>query len=294
MLETRKIRMGYRILYETFLDICRSGWSNWIVICILTSVLAIFGLVLQISFGLNQIGKKLTDQLEFSVYLSSEVDVRDFALIASKMENVKRVEVVDREVAWEEFKKNFTISEDFQNPLPDTIHVRVENEDKLKRTIEEIKKMPGVVDINYAPGVVGFINKLKRLLQVIGAGLTVLLAFVTVVVTANTIQLVIHLRHNEIEILRLMGVEDWYIKGPFILQGIFYAFVAASLATLPLYAIQSFFWDTAKHLLGSAIPTGLPKHFTANVFHIYYFLLVFGILVSGTGCIWSTKKYLKV
>lgn len=293
-MQARKIRMGYRILYETFLDIWRGGWSNWIVISILTSVLAIFGLVLQLSFGLNFIGKKLTDQMEFSVYLSDDVDLRDFALIVSKIKNVKRVEVIDKDVAWEEFRKNFTIPEDFQNPLPDTVHVRVSGEEKLKSTIDEVRKLPGVTDVNYAPGVLGFINKLKRLLQIIGIGLAILLAFVTIVVTANTVQLVIHLRKNEIEILRLMGVEDWYIKGPFILQGVFYAFVAASLAVLPLYTIQAFFWDTAKNLIGGVIPTGLPKYFTSNVFQIYYILLITGISVSGAGCVWSTKRYLKI
>lgn len=286
--------MGYRILYETLQDIWRGGWSNWVVISILTAVLAIFGGVLQLSLGLKLIGQKLTDQLEFSVYLSNDVDVKDFALAIEKIPYVKRIEVIDKDVAWHEFKKNFTIAEDFQNPLPNTVHVRVSSPDYLKSTIISVRKLPGVIDINYAPGVLGFINKLKTLLQIVGVVIAVLLAFVTAVITGNTIHLVIHSRQKEIEILRLMGVEDWYIKGPLILQGIFYAVVAATFAIVPLYLLQTILWETAHNFIGSVLPTGLPEYYASNLPRIYLVLLILGIVVCGTGCFWSTKRYLKI
>ncbi len=282
------------MINETAQDIWRGGWSNWIVISILTSVLVIFGFVLQVSFGLNVIGQKLTDQMEFSIYLSSDVDIKELALKIGKMPYVKRIEVIDKDIAWHEFKKNFTVSEDFQNPLPDTIHVRVARPDYLKSTIAKVRKMPGVVDINYAPGVLGFINKFRNFLQIIGTGIATLLAFVTIVITGNTIQLVIHSRQNEIEVLRLMGVDDWYIRGPLILQGVFYAILASTLAIIPLFTLHTFFWETAQNFIGSILPTGLPQYCASNIFRIYYILLIAGIVVSGTGCIWSTKKYLKI
>ena len=286
--------MAYRMFYETFQDIWRGGWSNAVAISILTSVLAIFGFVLQVSFGLNLIGQKLSDQMEFSVYLSNDTDPKNIAFKIGKIPYVKRVEVIDRDVAWYEFKKNFTVSEDFQNPLPNTVHVRVSKPEYLKPAIHLVKKTEGVIDINYAPGVLGFINKFKTLLQIVGTIITLLLAFVTIVITSNTIQLVIHSRQNEIEVLRLMGVEDWYIKGPLILQGIFYAVISATLAIVPLHILQSFLWETAQNLIGSVLPTGLPKYYSENIFQIYFILLMVGIIVSGTGCFWSAKKYLKI
>ena len=290
----RKFRMAYRMLYETCLDVWRSGWSNWVVISILTSVLAIFGFVLQVSFGLNLIGEKLNDQLEFSVYLAENVNVKEFAVNLGKQPYVKRVEVIDKDVAWGEFKKNFIVGEDFQNPLPNTVHVRVARPDYLKPTIIFTRKLPGVIDINYAPGVLGFINKLKALLQVVGTIITLLLVSVTIVITGNTIQLVIHSRQNEIEVLRLMGVEDWYIKGPLILQGVFYALLSATLAIIPLIMLQTFLWETAQNLIGGVLPTGLSEDYNLNVWRIYYILLVFGVVVSGAGCFLSAKKYLKI
>ncbi len=287
-------RLGYRMLYEASQDIWRGGWSNMIVISILTSVLAIFGFVLQVSFGLKVIGQKLSDQMEFSVYLSNDIDVRDFALNLGKLPYVKRVEVIDRDIAWFEFKKNFTIGEDFPNPLPNTLHVRVTKADFLAPTIEKVKRMPGVIDLNYAPGVLGFINKFKNFLLILGTVLTTLLALVTIVITGNTIQLVIHSRQNEIEVLRLMGVDDWYIRGPLILQGVFYAIVAATIAILPLIILQTFLWETAQNLIGSVLPTGLPEFQSSNICQIYYILIVVGMLVSGTGCYISARKYLKI
>jgi len=290
----QNFRLGYRMLYEASQDIWRGGWSNWIVISILTSVLAIFGFVLQVSFGLKVIGQKLSDQMEFSVYLSNDVDVRDFALNLGKLPYIKRVEVIDRDIAWFEFKKNFTIADDFPNPLPSTLHVRVNKAEFLGSTIEKVKSLPGVIDLNYAPGVLGFINKFKNFLLISGSVLSVLLGLVTIVITANTIQLVIHSRQNEIEVLRLMGVDDWYIKGPLVLQGVFYAVVAATIAIIPLYILQTFLWETAQNLIGSILPTGLPQFQASNICQIYYILLVVGMVVTGTGCYMSTRKYLKI
>ena len=281
-------------MYETFQDLWRGGLSNWVVISILTSVLAIFGGVIQFSVGLSLIGQKLTDQLEFSVYLSNKVNVKDFALKVEKIPYVKRIEVVDKDVAWHEFKKNFTVREDFQNPLPDTVHIRVSRAEYLKSVITSVRNLDGVIDINYAPGVLGFINKLKTLMQIVGVGIVFLLAFVTIVITGNTVHLVIHSRQNEIEILRLMGVEDWYIKAPLILQGIFYAVVAATLAIVPLYLLQTFLWETAHNLFGSVFPTGLPAYYAGNLPKTYFILLMVGIVVCGSGCFWSTRKYLKI
>ncbi len=293
-LSIRKLRMAYRMFYETIQDIWRGGWSNWIVVSILTSVLVIFGFVLQVSFGLNVIGQKLTDQMEFSVYLANDVEIKSLAEKIGKIPYVKRIEVIDKEIAWHEFKKNFTVSDDFPNPLPDTIHVRVLKPENLKSTITKVKNMPGVIDVNYAPGVLGFINKFRNFLQVIGTAIAILLAFVTIVVTGNTIQLVIHSRQNEIEVLRLMGVDDWYIRGPLILQGIFYAIIAATIAIIPLYTLHSFFWETAQNFIGNVLPTGLPRYCASNILRIYYILLIAGVIVSGSGCVWSTRKYLKI
>ena len=293
-LSVRKIRMSYRMIYETACDIWRGGWSNWIVISILTSVLVIFGFVLQVSFGLNVISQKLTDQMEFSIYLSDETDPKGVALKIGKLPYIKKVEVIEKDIAWYEFKKNYVVSDDFQNPLPNTIHVRVARIDYLKPTIIAVKKLEGVTDINYAPGILGFINKLRHFLQVIGIGISILLAFVTIVITANTIHLVINSRQSEIEILRLMGVENWYIRGPLILQGIFYAVVASTVAIVPLLLLQAVFWETAQNIIGGVLPTGLPYQFRTNIFQVYNVLLLVGILVSCSGCIWSSNKYLKV
>lgn len=290
----RHLRIMYRMLYETFLDIWRGGWSNYVVISILTAVLAIFGFVLQLTFGLNYVGQKLNDQLEFSVYLSDEVDLAEFALQIKKIPHIRRIEVVEKDVAWHEFRRNFNVDEDFNNPLPNTVHIRVAGTEYLKPAIMRVRDLNGVIDINYAPGVLGFINKLKTMLHVIGFLLIVLLGFVTVVITGNTIQLVIHSRHKEIEVLRLMGVDDWYIKAPLIFQGIFYAVLGATFSLLPLALIKKLLSEMAQNLIGGIMPIGLPEYYFGNTLQIYLILLIVGIIVTGSGCLWSTRKYLKI
>jgi len=132
------------MFFETMQDIWRGGWSNYVVISILTAVLAIFGFVLQITQGLNFISEKLSDQLEFSVYLSNEVDLKDFSVKIGKMPYVKRVEVIDKEIAWHEFKKNFVISDEFEKGCKKKIQLHYFTEDEFEtgklEIVKEIKK----------------------------------------------------------------------------------------------------------------------------------------------------------
>jgi cell division transport system permease protein len=105
-------------------------------------------------------------------------------------------------------------------------------------------------------------------------------------IISNTIQLVIQSRKQEIEIMRMMGVNNWYIKAPYILQGAFYGFAGAVLSIIPLNILQ-YYLDKAHRFFNIPIPI-----MATNL--VILCLLIMGITFGAGGSVISVKKYLKV
>ena len=111
-------------------------------------------------------------------------------------------------------------------------------------------------------------------------------AALTITIINNTIQLVIQSRKEEIEIMRLMGVSNWYIKTPLIMQGAFYGFVSSVIAVIPLNGIQSLLINVHKFFL---IPT---PAYAQNI--VIITLLLIGTAFGAIGSFLSIKKHLQV
>ena len=111
-------------------------------------------------------------------------------------------------------------------------------------------------------------------------------AALTITIINNTIQLVIQARKEEIEIMRLMGVSNWYIKIPLVMQGAFYGFVSSIIAVLPLNWVQSLLSNLHKFFL---IPMPV---YAQNI--VVISLLMIGIAFGASGSLLSIKKHLQV
>ena len=105
-------------------------------------------------------------------------------------------------------------------------------------------------------------------------------------VISNTINLAIQSKKTEIEIMRLMGVYNWYIRAPFILQGGLYGFVGAILSLLPLNLMQGYLDKMAAFL-------GLTNSDWA-LYIVMFSVFVLGVIVGAGGSLISVRKYLKV
>jgi cell division transport system permease protein len=112
------------------------------------------------------------------------------------------------------------------------------------------------------------------------------MALLTITIINNTIQLVIQSRKEEIEIMRLMGVSNWYIRFPFIMQGAFYGFMGSLLAMIPLGYVQNGLANVHKFFM---IPS--PSN-AQNIVLLIMFTM--SILFGAVGSFWCIKKHLQV
>lgn len=290
----RELRVVWRTLQEAGSSIKSSGISNFIVVSILAVALALFGGVLQLNSSIKQISQNLDTQLEFSIYLLDSANVEEIARQISRLKKVDKVEIITKDIAWQRFKEKFDFRDISGNPLPNTLHVNIRRPQDLNDVIAEVKKLSGIEQISYAPELFNGLERIRSILFSFGVLITLILAAGTITIVSNTIQLVIKSRSLEIEILRLVGVDDWFIRGPFIFHGIFYGVASALLAIVPLLLFQNFVWNSFQSSFKTIMPVTFNFDSGSDLGMIFFILALTGILVCGTSSYFTTEKYIKI
>lgn len=279
------IRIVYRIVMEAVNDLKRTGIMNLVIITTMAAILSIFGALFRTTISMSQFAHELGSVLEISVYLKPDTQVKPIADKFSNFEHVAGVRVIPKEVSWKDLRKDIELP-NISNPLPDTLHVKVDNPLNINSVLAKIKTDANVEDTGYAED---FAKKLQMITHVINTTtliVTLIVAALTITIINNTIQLVIQSRKDEIEIMRLMGVSNWYIRFPLVLQGAFYGFAGALIALLPLQFVQNALVTIHKFFL-------IPSPAMAESMVILTLLLV-GISFGAGGSLLSIKKHLQV
>jgi cell division transport system permease protein len=280
-----EIRITGRILQETWGGMVRTGWMNLIIVVTMASILSIFGtlsvFVLETQLFVENIGSAL----KISVYAKDNTNIGDLQAEITQLATVKDVELVTKEDAWADMKKHYQVP-DIQNPLPNTFHVQVKDQEQIKPTVEKLKTLKGVEEVTFAKSVLEKLQGVSRITSLIGLVISIFLGTLTFFIISNTIHLLIEARGREIEIMRMMGVGNWYIRLPFLLQGAFYGLVGAFIALLPLMAAQHYIGQLFNYFQFST------SNYSFSVVTLVLFLM--GIIVGSGGAATSTHKYLKI
>lgn len=280
-----ELRIVYRISMETLNDIKRTGIVNLVIITTIAAILTIFGALFRTTLSVSSFAHELGNVLEISVYLKPNADASVLSKRIKKIEHVKRVKIIPKEVSWRDLKREINIP-DIDNPLPDTLHVKVDKPENINQVFKEVKVLSGVSDMSYAQELAKKIQFLNQVVNTTTILVVIIVAILTVTIINNTIQLVIQSRKDEIEIMRLMGVSNWYIKIPLIIQGALYGFLGATFALIPLNIVQNMLNNVHKFFM---IPS---PEFAGNLVVMAMFIV--GILFGASGSFLSIKKHLQV
>lgn len=232
------LRILYRLTKETILDIYRTGMVNLVIITTMTAILIIFGSFFRSAISISSFAHELGNVLELSVYLKDNADANIAKNRVKEFEHVENVTIVPKSTSWANLKREMDLP-DMDNPLPDTLHVKIDKPENIETVFKDVKQLNSVEDVSYAQDLAKKIEILNHIVNLITVFVVVIMAILTITIINNTIQLVIQSRKEEIEIMRLMGVANWYIRFPLIMQGAFYGFSGALLAVLPLNFVQN-------------------------------------------------------
>ncbi len=233
-----ELRILYRLTKETIHDVHRTGIVNLVIITTMAAILTIFGSFFRSELSISSFAHELGNVLEISVYLKENTDANAVKNRVKQFEHVENVTIIPKASSWTNLKREMDLP-DIDNPLPDTLHVKVDKPENIENVFKNVKQLTSVEDMSYAQDLAKKIEALNHVVNMITIFVVIIMAILTMTIINNTIQLVIQSRKEEIEIMRLMGVSNWYIRFPLIMQGAFYGFSGAVIALLPLNFVQN-------------------------------------------------------
>jgi cell division transport system permease protein len=288
----RQLRVFWRVVIETVLGFKHSGWSSWLVVSILAVALTIFGGVLQLTMTLKDVVNSWGSQLAVSAYLKQDADPRKVAKEVSQFPDVKLVEIIPADVSWKEMQTTFKVAA-ISNPLPNTLHISMNNSEGVEKVAPRVKLLSGVENVRYPMKVAHQFNEIRHFIELGGIVVTAALSTATLIVIGNTIHLVIEARQREIEILSLMGVSHFYIKGPLILQGAAYGACAAVIGITFLMGVHWYLDPIVRDQLISLAPL-MPKGIESSAMQTFLIMLGLGVAVGAGGSAWTSGRYIKI
>jgi cell division transport system permease protein len=238
---------------------------------------------------------------------ATEQNVLDVKVELEKLPEVEKVEYVSREQALENFKytnRNKTdileaLYELEDNPLGAILNVKAKETQQYEGIATYLaNKYPTdqensvIEDVNFNANK-EIIEKLTRFISAgkkLGAVITILFIFLSIVITFNTIRLAMYISRDEIKVMRLVGASTGYISGPFIVTGILYGIVSSIITLLALYPLS--WWAgpvTAQFFDGINVFEYYLSHF------LQFFLMIFfsAVLIGSISSFIAVKKYLR-
>ena len=280
-----EIRITYRIAMETIKGIAQTGLVNIAIITTIAAILTIFGSIFRVTLALNSFVTSMGSALEVSAYLSQDADVKATINKVRDLEHVVKVSFISKETSWIQLKKEIDVP-DITNPLPNTIRVKLDDTKNIASVINDLKKIQGVDDASYAQDLVQKFEMINAIINTATFVFVVIVCILTIAIINNTIELVIQSRKEEIEIMRLMGVSNWYIKTPLILQGAIYGFLGALVAIIPIDIVQGYIIKMHEFFMISIDPFAQ--------FIVLFSVLTLGVAFGSIGSFMSIKKHLQV
>ncbi|MBP3232087.1 MAG: permease-like cell division protein FtsX [Anaerovibrio sp.] len=284
---------------EVFNSLKRNNWMSVASIGTVAVSLFIFGMFLMLVMNMNKMVESLESQVQIKVYLEEDFsrdDARDLEVDLKKMQGVESVTFVPKEEAMEKFKERLgdqkTLLEalDETNPLPDSFEVTLVQPEMVKTAAENIERLEGVEMAKYGQDVMEHLFDITRLIRIFGFALMFVLALATLFIIANTIRLTVFARRKEIAIMKYVGATDWFIRWPFVLEGMVMGLLGSLIASVILRF--SYAGITAKIYNTLAFLPLIPEYPFLN--YVTLVVIIGGMVMGAIGSAVSIKRFLKV
>jgi cell division transport system permease protein len=261
--------------------------------------LLILGMFLIMVLNLNNMASALESQVQISVYLQDSLndkEAREVGTRITKLPGVTKVTFVGKDEALSRFKQRLGEQQGLltalgdTNPLPNAFEVKVDNPDRVKPVAQAISQFKGVENAKFGQEVVEHLFALTRMVRIFGLVLIIFLALAALFIISNTIRITVFARRKEIGIMKYVGATDWFIRWPFLIEGMILGFGGATIAVLLLSQTYSLFTEKVYESL-AFLPL-IPKYpFLTNISLV---LLVVGTAIGALGSTISLRRFMKV
>lgn len=295
-----------RILNNNLKDSIKSVFRNFSLSVASISCITITLILVAVAILLSENVNKFTDDIEkdvtIVVYIKKDATEEDRKALDTKinlLSNIESVTFMSKEAIRKDMSKDSeglgTILSEYDentNPLLDEYLVKVKNTEKIGTTAKQIKDLSGVSQVKYGEGMVEelvkIFNTVKKIMVVIVIGLIIVTAFLI----SNTIKITINNRKRQIEIMRLVGASNSYIKMPFFFEGIILGFIGSIIPVLLSLYGYVYLYDKMNGILFTEVISLINPNQVMT--HLIITLILIGVIVGAIGSSRAVRRYLKI
>ncbi len=297
---------AFRILINNIADGFKSVFRNFSLSLASISCITITLILVGISIILSENVNKFTDDIEKDVTIvvyidkdATEEDKEAIKININLLPNIESIEFLSKE----DIRKDMSTESDelgtilsgydeATNPLLDEYLVKVKDTEKIGETATAIKEIEKINTVKYGEGMVEELVKIFNIIKKITIVIVVGLVIVTAFLISNTIKITINNRKRQIEIMRLVGASNSYIKLPFFFEGIILGFLGSIIPIFLTCYGYIFLYQKMEGVLFTEVITLVNPD--KILFTLSLILLSIGVVVGALGSYRAVRRYLKI
>lgn len=301
-----------RIVKAGFVNFWRNAIVSLSAIFVMTIALFVVGSTILTSVFLSSSLQEIKDKVDVNVYFNPDAQESDIFVMKRSLEElpeVKTVEYVSRDMAIQNFKARHdndflmtqALDELVDNPLGAILTIKAKDTSQYEAIAKHIKNEQEeagpagnlIYNVNYGKNkvVIDKLTAITKGVERVSFAILLVLVLIAIVITFNTIRLAIYVSREEMAIMRLVGANNSFVRGPFIVEGMMYGMVAAIIATSLFYPVTLWLKGATENFYGGV---DLFVYYISNLNQIFLILFLGGVFLGGFSAFLAVRRYLKV
>lgn len=292
------IRSQFRHVRDAFKSLTRNGLLTFASITAVSLTLLLFAFATSFLLNMNSVAASIENDVTVKVFIdiaADEAEEKQLEADISKLPEVAKTEYRTKDQELEDVIESqgdaFTLFEGDSNPFQNAIIVSAVSPSDTTKVAEEVEKMSYVSDVNYGGASIDKFFTYVDTARNIGIAILVALLIVATFLISNSVRTAIYARGTEIEIMRLVGAKNSYIRAPFFLEGGIIGFLGAIVPiVLSVSAYYYIYNKGIQFLAGTSLQLLNPMPF---LLYLSLVMLAVGILIGSFGSLFSITRFLK-
>ena len=296
----RKIRTFFYTIEQGIVGIFKIKWFSVATVATISACLFVFGIFCLIAFNVANIVQKAEENVSVTIFFDEDISeerIEEIGDMIGRRAEVARYEYISAEQAWEDFSEQLgEYAEGFtENPLANCANYQIYLNDVTKQgqLVNYLEGVDGIRKINKSDFTADTLSGINMVLVYVFVGIIIILFAVSIFLISNTVTMGISVRKEEITIMKYIGATDFFVRAPFVFEGMIIGLIGAAIPMGLLY----YLYGLATNLIAEKFAflsflTFLPA-FTLFSYLVPFSLLI-GVGIGFVGSFFTDRKHLRV
>ena len=287
---------------QGFANIFRNKWYSLASVATISACLFLFGIFYSVVANFQYILKSAQDGVAVTVFFDEGISDERIAEIGNEIQQrseVDHINFISADEAWNSFKDEYLgeYADGFtENPLADAANYEIYIKDVSMQAslVAYLEEVPGIRMVNQSEITANTLDGINRLVGYVAIGIIVLLLFVSVFLIGNTVTIGISVRKEEINIMKYIGATDFFVRCPFVVEGMIIRLIGS---IVPLGIVYLIYNNVIGFVLNKfTVLSSILKFLSVQeVFHVLLPVsLVIGVGIGFIGSFITVRKHIRV